>query len=93
MPLVLLALVFNVSKESPRLALLIPPIVGMQFTQNAQYCSLYSYIIVSRWILLRVSIHKGLTSGNQTKPYHIKSQIYILNILLFYSTSTVYKSG
>jgi len=35
--------------------------------QNAQSSSLDTYIIISHWILLHVSIHKGSSWGNPTK--------------------------
>ena len=43
--------------------------------QNAQYCSLDSYITLSRLILVHVSIHKGSTSGNLTKTIACKTKL------------------
>jgi hypothetical protein len=50
--------------------------------QNAQTCSLGIYILLSHWLFLHVSVHKGSSSGNKTKEISHKTEL-----------DTAYKSG
>jgi len=43
--------------------------------QNAQYSSVDTYIIISHWIFLHVSIHSGSSSGNPTKVIAHKTKL------------------
>jgi hypothetical protein len=47
--------------------------------ENAQYCSLDIYIILSHQVFLRVPINKGSSSGNRTKaiPHETKLDTFV----------------
>jgi hypothetical protein len=59
--------------------LLIPCIVDKQFAtfnqQNIQYFYLDIYITISHYLFIDVSIHKGSSSGNQTKAILHKTKL------------------
>jgi hypothetical protein len=76
--------------------------------ENAQTRSLEIYIIISHWMFLRVSVHKGPSSGSTTKAVSHKTKlatfVHIYTTILYkemlhftyltlYTMSVVYKCG